>query len=507
MEQKSLFEPFNLNGSSPDDVKKIIVDPVSHEVHLILPIFPLGKRAKPPDDFAITNNFPGVYAELQRAIGKADLTLMKTLDNKFAHPRNDALSVLENYKMQSNYSLGKLEYVFPKPGKNNVVWGSYNVVDPIGKKVVLKYKDSYNKGVIPFFTSSQIARESTEDPHNVKKFDLMHTTLTDGPAFGEELSRVGGVCQGDIQSCVFQYGAANDKVSDIGMNIHGDVIDVFHTEGNCPFCVEKELTNLFEKNSDYILNSASKASMPNNEEQKSGVIKPDEDQSSNSTSRAPIDVESLSENVAKKIAELTKANEVSSVEEAKTKTKDNEVTDKKEVTVDIENHPVVKELLNTVKTLKEQVDSFSGTVKEKDEKLSVLESKAQETEIGDILAAYEYNFYDPETQKVDPAKWEAAFKFAKENKLSPTQVKAYLETLSPFGMKPRKMEAMITNKASLNRGVPKFNSAFEGKEPEGEEGGEEGGTEEKKVHSASTNRVVPKYMGLLRTVVRDNNLE
>jgi hypothetical protein len=509
MEQKSTFGNIML-PNNPDDIKKIIADPASNEVHLILPIFPLGKKAKPPDDFAINDNFENAYNELQRAIGKADLTLMKTLDNKFAHPRNDALSVIENYKMQSHYSLGKLDYVFTKPDSKNRVIGSYNITDPTGKKVVLKYKDSYNKGIIPLFTSSQIARASTEDPHNVKKFDLMHTTLTDGPAFGEELSRVGGVCQGDIKSCVFQYGAASNTVSDVGMDIHGNVIDVYHTEGNCPFCVETELTNLFEnnlKNSDYILNSASKASMGNNEEQKGGVVRPDEDQSS--TSRAPIDVEALSENVAKKVAELTKANEVSSVEEAKTKTKENEVTDKKDVVIDIDNHPKVKALEEIVKGLVEKVESFSGTVKEKDEKLSVLESKAQETEIGDILAAYEYNFYDPETGKVDPAKWEAAYKFAKDHKLKPSEVKAYLETLSPFGMKPRKTEAMITNKASVNRGVPKYNSAFEGKEPE-EGDGEEGdspGEEEKKIHSASTNRVIPKYMGLLRTVVRDNNLE
>jgi hypothetical protein len=496
-------------GSDPEDIKKLILDPVSHEVHLILPIFPLGKVAKPPDDFAIDNDFENAYNELMRAYGKADLTLMKTLDNKFAHPRNDALSVIENYKMQANYSIGKYEHTFPKPDSNNVVWGSYNVIDPIAKKVVMKYKDSLEKGIVPRFTSSQIAREPNQDKYRIRKFDLMHTTLTDGPAFGEELSKVGAVCQGDIQSCVLKYNAAGDVVSDVGMNIHGDVIDLDFKE--CPFCVETELTNIFEnnlKNSDYILSSASKASMPNNEENKGGITKPDEDQSG--TSRAPIDVEALSENVAKKVAELTKANEVESVEEAKNKTKDNEVTDKKDVVVDIENHPVVKGLLETVKSLTEQVKSFSGTVKEKDEKLSVMEAKANETEIGDLLAAFEYNFYDPDTGKADPARWEAAFKFAKEQKLTPTQLRTYLETLSPYGTKSRKMEAAITHKASLNRGVPKYNSAFEGKEPgEGDQDGEEeeeGG--EKKIHSAGRrSNDVPKYMNLLSTVVRDNNLE
>jgi dihydroneopterin aldolase len=491
---------------NPEDIKKIVVDPVSHEIHLFLPIFPLGKKAKPPDDFAIYNDYQNAYKQVQRAIGKADVTLMKTLDNKFAHPRNDALSVIENYKMQSNYSIGKLEYVFPKPDSNNRMWGSYNITDPVAKKVVMKYKDSFEKGIIPLFTSSQIAREPTDNPNAVKNFDLMHTTLTDGPAFGKELSMVGGVCQGDMQSCMLKYNAASDRVTDVGMTIHGDVIDLKFEE--CPFCVETELTNIFEnnlKNSDYILNSASKASMPNNEEQKGGVVKPDEDQSG--TSRAPIDVEALSENVAKKVAELTKANEVGSVEEAKGKTKDNEVNDKKDVVVDIENHPKFKAMEELVKGLVDQVKSVAGTIKEKDEKLSVLESKASETEIGDLLAAFEFNFYDPETGKADPARWEAAFKFAKEKKMTPTELRTYLETLSPYGSKPRKMEALVTNKASLNRGVPKYNSAFEGKEPgEGDQDGEEEEGGEKKLHSAGR-REIPKYMNLLSTVVRDNNLE
>jgi hypothetical protein len=505
--------------SDPDDIKKIIVDPVSQEVHLILPIFPLGKKAKPPDDFAITNNFPGVYNELQRAIGKADLTLMKTLDNKFAHPRKDGINpltgkqytVLDNFKMQSHYSLGKLEYVFPKPDSKNRVIGSYNVTDPTGKKVVLKYKDSYLEGVIPLFTSSQIAREATEDPHNVKKFDLMHTTLTDGPAFGEELSRVEGVCQGDIQSCVFQYGAASDKVADIGMNVHDNMVELYHTEGNCPFCVETELTHLFEnnlKNSDYILNSASNHRMPETEKGKeSEVLKPDENQGSNNESRAPINTEALAAQVAEKIAKLNKDNEISNTAtDSKNESKESEKETGKETSkdIDISNHPAYKKLEALVVDLAGKVESVVGTVKEKDEKLSFLEAKNQEAEIGDILAQYEFNFYDPETQKVDPAKWESAFKFAKDNKLTPKQVKAYLETLSPYGSKPRKMEAMITNKASTNRGVPKYNSAFEGKDPETEES-EEGG--EKEIHSGGrTVKDVPRYMNLLNTVVRDNNL-
>ena len=376
--------------SNPDDIKKIVVDPVSHEIHLILPVFPLGKKAKPPDDFAIDNDFENSYNELKRAYGRADLTLMKTLDNKFAHPRNDALSVIENYKMQANYSIGKYEYTLPKPDNKNVVWGSYNVTDPVAKKVVLKYKDSYNKGVIPLFTSSQIARDSNQDKHRIRKFDLMHTTLTDGPAFGEELSKVGAVCQGDMQSCLLKYNSASDKSAEVGMNIHGDVIDLKFEE--CPFCIETELTNIFEnnlKNSDYILSSASNGRMVNPDEKTAEILKPDQDQSSTSESRAPIDTEKLAASVSAKVADMMKANEVGSVEEAKAKTKEEAEQRAAETTPKNDSNPDYKKLESIVVDLAQKVEAMSGVIKEKDEKLSVFEAKNREAEIGDILAKYQ----------------------------------------------------------------------------------------------------------------------
>ena len=446
---------------------------------------------------------------------------MKTLDNKFAHPRNDALGVMENYVMQSHYSVGKLDYVFPKPDHNNVVWGSYDITDPVAKKVIMKYKDSYNAGHVPLFTSSQIVRNASEDKYNVKEFDLMHTTLTDGPAFGEELSKIGAVCQGDLQQCVFKYGAAGDKSADLGMDIAGNVVDIYHTSDNCPFCIETELTNIFEnnlKNSDYILNSASNLRMPETEEKGKAaeILQPDVDQSKDNPSRAPINTEELANNVAKKISELNKQHEISNTATDNKKSSDEKevvkVTTSEHKEVDISNHPVVKKLEALVVDLANKVESMSGTVKEKDEKLSVLEARTQETEIGDLLAKYINNFMDPETGKTDPAKWEDTFKYLKDTKWTPKQIEALLEKISPYGTKERKVE-VVTHKASTNRGVPKYNAAFgaEANEPptteEDEEAEEQGKDKEGKIHSASTNREISPGIRMIGKFVRSNDLD
>ncbi len=509
---RSLPSPARLKfGSDPDNVRSIIVDSTSNDIHLIVPIFPLGKVAKPPDDFAIDDDFNNAYNRLQRAIGKADLTLMKTLDNKFAHPRDDKISVKENYVMQSHYSLGKLEYIFPKPDAFNRVCGSYNVTDPTGKKVVMKYREYFDKGAIPFFTSSQIVRNASEPKYKVRTFDLMHTTLTDEPAFGKELSAVSAVCQGDVRSCVMNYAAASGKVSEVGIDINGNIIDIHHTKENCTFCVETELTNIFEnniKNSEYILNSASIPQM-SAQEGKQEVIKPDEDQSTNNASRMPIDVEKLSTDVAKKIAELNKQNEISSTaSEKEEEKKPEEPPEGKEEgkNVDIANHPLVKQLLDKVNKLSAAQEDLSKAVKEKDATIDTLTAKNNEAEIGDLLAAHEYNFFDPETGKVDPSKWEAAYEYLKSTGWNKKQIETLLSKITPFGTKARKTEAeqLITQKASTNRGVPKYNAAFgeEAKEPPTEEAKE-------KIESASTNRVdgEPAGIKLVRRFVSNNNLE
>ncbi|HTH21695.1 MAG TPA: hypothetical protein VL854_05725, partial [Nitrososphaeraceae archaeon] len=97
-------------------VKKIVVDPTSGDVTLITPIFPLGKVTNHKEEFkkwGVAKVVEKVYGNLKRAVGKADLTLMKTLDNHFAHPTNPDDTPWKNYTYQSQYSLGKLAHVYP----------------------------------------------------------------------------------------------------------------------------------------------------------------------------------------------------------------------------------------------------------------------------------------------------------------------------------------------------------------------------------------------------------
>ena len=488
-------------ATDPYKVKHITADPNSSEVHIILPVVRLGVVNK--EDFAIADDFERIYRELYRGIGKADLTLMKTLDGiHFAHPRDDRYTVKQNYHMQQNYSIGKLEYIFPKADENKVVWGSYNVTDPTAKQVALKYRDAYNKGVVPLFTSSQFARTPDQDKHNIKEFDIMHTTLTDEPAYGKEFSQVGAVCQGPLHTCVNSYAAAGETSSPIGVNIHGDVIDLFFEQ--CPFCIETEMTNLFENNlkinNDYILNSASITQMSSEEKKTPQILNPEEDQNKKSE---PFNADALATAVIKKLDEQKKSNEVNTVEEAKKRTDDHLVkNDAAELKpFDIKSHPDYIALEERVKQAFAKIDEVTGTIKQKDDTINKLSEKASETEIGDILAEHEYNFYDPETQKVDPAKWEEAFKFALENKLSPTQLRNYLKTFSPYGSKPRKMEQVIA-KASTNRGVPKFESAFDSKEVS-----EVVDETKTKMDSASTIHEIPAGIRLIRSIVRENSLD
>src|SRR4029079_2935066 len=357
----------------------------------------------------------------------------------------------------------------------------------------------------------------------------------DLPAFGKELSEVSAVCQGDINSCVMNYAAASGEVAEIGMDIRGNVIDLRHPEGNCPFCVETELTNLFENNlkinkdSDYIVSSASTLKMPDTTETQKGeqkIIFPDnkdEIEAKNPPRQGAITYPTADE-IAAKIREQTEKNVVSSTEEAKEKAKsdakDNEVTETKETkvvkeTIDIENHPLVKKLMETVTGLSNQVKSLSEDKAVKETKLTRLERERMADNIGNVLAKFEYNFHDPDTGKPAPEKFEEAFKFLAATDWTPEQIETIISKLSPFGSKSRKMEAaIVTNKASTNRGVPRYNAAFnaEMKDPPSDEEveeDEENGTEGKKIiSSASTHRKSfekPVGIRLMERAVKGNN--
>lgn len=498
------------NNTSTEEIKKIVVDATSNDVYLILPIFPLGVKSNPPNPkeaYAMDNDFNHIYKELERAIGKADLTLVKSMDGHFIHPRDDKNTPKENYLLQQSYSIGRLAYTLPKP-INNTVMGAYKITDPRAKEVIEKYEESYNKGIIPFYTSSQIAREPTDDPLRVRNFDLMHTTLTDGPAFGKALSKVGAVCRGDVYSCAYKYGAASNEVGEIGINIHGDVIDFRHQE-KCPFCVEEALTDLFENNrninnrninNDYILNSASKNQMVD-EGKNSEVIEPNKDQRQG----APIlNAEEITKLIDAQLEKKRKDNEITippTEEQKNTETKGNDKKD--DPLKDLENHPAFKKVMEVINAQANEIKTLKGEKAVTDTELQSYKQKTHADEIGMTLAEFEHNFHDPDTGKPDPKAFEEAYKYAVGEGIAPEKVKVLLSKFSPFGTKARKTpENLVTQKASTRRGVPKYNAAFE-------EGSEE--EKEKIQHSASEHsaptgtptgiKVVDYFVG------RSNNLE
>lgn len=457
------------------NVKKIVVDPTSGDVHLITPIFPIGKITNHKElvkKWGVTEIARKVYENCCRAIGKADLTLMKTLDDHFAHPTKEGASQFENYTFQSQYSLGKLAHVFPNPDSDKVMWGAYKITDPIAKPVVLEYMDSYNKGLVPLFTSSQIVNSASENPYAIERFDLMHTTLTDDPSFGTELTKVGAVCQGNTQQCTMQIRTASNTSENVNVMIIGKDVNIRHK--TCPFCIETELRNLFSKNSSLKLNKASNLQMsaqqtdekPNEEK----IINPDADQNNNSSKIDPIELSKL---VDEKIKEAFNKQEVKSQEQEKPEEqKPESPQENKEEKIKIETSkeisfkdtPEYKQMQAKIEKLaqvaeKNKVDS---------EELKTLKAEQNFNKIGTLLAKYESNFVNPETNKADAKSFDKAFEFLRNTGWELTDIETTLQILSPYGNTSKKytepQKQSVIQSAARNRGIPQYNSAFGDKE-------------------------------------------
>lgn len=460
-------------------VKKIVVDPSNGKVHLITPIFPLGKVTNHKElikRWGMSTFVDKVYNNLQRAIGKADLTIMKTLDNHFAHPTQEGKSQFENYTYQSHYSIGKLAHVFRNPDSDKVMWGAYDVTDPIGKQVTLEYMDSYNKGLVPLFTSSQIVNSASENPYSIENFDLMHTTLTDDPSFGKELTKVGAVCQGDTQQCVMQIRtASNTNAERVNVVLMGNNVEIHHKQ--CPFCVESELRDLFKMNSSLKLNKASNIQMSEKPQEKPAeeqkIIMPDADQQKSNSS---LDPKQLADDITSRITETFNKQEVKKQEEqkpAETKVETPKEEKKQEYVkvegikeYNIEEDPKFKKMQAQMEKMSKIIESN----KVDSEELKTLRAEQNFNKIGSTLAKYEGNFIDPTTGKADAKAFDQAFEFLRKTGWNVEDIETTLQILSPFGTKvqtynkaPEK-ELSVIQKAANNRGVPKLDAAFDKEE-------------------------------------------
>lgn len=491
------------------NVKKIVLDP-NGDVHVITPIFPLGKISNHAELFkrwGVTEVAAKAYENLKRAIGKADLTLMKTLDNHFAHPTKEGNDQYENFTYQSHYSLGKLEHVYPNPDSDKVMWGSYKILDPVAKEVAIEYMDSYNKGVVPLYTSSQIVNSASENPYSIEKFDLMHTTLTDEPSFGKELTKVGAVCQGDTQQCVLQIKTASNNTESVGVNIHGKTIDIFHNE--CPFCVRTELSNLFYQNSLHKINHASNIKMEKQDaeqkEEGSKMIMPDKEQEQK-TDSSQLDPTKLAQDISSKvIADFKKseihdeAKNVATAEEKKEAPKEEkkvtETAPEASKTIRFEDTDEYKAMAKKIEKL-EKIAEKNAT---DSEELKTLRAEQNYSKIGTLLASYESNFINPENGKADPKSFDKAFDFLRKTGWSVDDIDTVLKIVTPYGSversykAPKQEEQSIIQKASQNRGVPKYDSAF----------GEE--KEEEQVNKASDTKS-DEGLSLLDSMLKENEI-
>lgn len=482
------------------NVRKIVADSTSNKVHLITPIFPLGKVTNHKElikKWGVSTFVDKVYGHLQRAIGKADLTVMKTLDNHFAHPTKEGADQWQNYTYQSHYSIGKLAHVFRNPDSNQVMWGAYDITDPTGKAVALEYMDSYNKGLVPLYTSSQIVNSASENPLSIENFDLMHTTLTDDPSFGKELTKVGAVCQGDTQQCVLQIRTASNTTENVNVMFIGKEVEIHHKE--CPFCLGTALRDLFNKNSSLKLNKASNLQMPDNNEQKQvegekktpDVIAPDADQKKDSST---FDPKAMADEITARVtAEFNKQQVAKAEEQAKAdETKKDEAKKNIEATAEtlkpfnIEDSPQYKAMMKRL----EKAEAAVEKNKVDSDKLKSLEAEQNFNKIGYTLAKYEYNFVNPETGKADTKAFDKAFEYLRNTGWSVEDIETHMSILSPFGAVAHKQqqEMSVIQKAANNYGVPKLDAAFE---------------KGKETHSAS-NVNQPSGLSLVDSILREN---
>lgn len=501
-------------GGETVHVRKIVVDPSSGQTTVIVPIMPLGKVAK--SGFGVADDEQNAYQHCCRAIGKADLTLMKTLDGHFAHPSKDALSTIENYRYQQTYSVGKLQYVFPKVDSQRRLWGAFNVTDHVAQSVFQKYEDSYNQGIIPLWTSAQIVNSASENQKAIRYFDLMHVTLTDDPAFGKELTQVGAVCQGPVQSCVLKFNAASNARGSVGINLYGDIVDLRYE--TCPFCVETALTNIMEQNikvnqdSFNIFNRGSNINMPDDtktegteKKPETEVVQPDaakDDKQKDDSSANPLN--GMMKEVLSKVDELAKKTEANTIktdtskpeEEKKPETKADEKPDAQKPTpIDweaVSKDPKFEEIVN--KKIEDKIES----IKEKDTDYQQMKNEARYNMVGGVLASRHRNFIDPNTGKPDAKKFDAALDFFMKSNYTKPQIEAMLDTISPFATaetSPTEEQAPVqTHKASNTRGVPTTNAAFEDKD-------------DKKVNKASNSNLsdIHDSIRFVDAIITDNS--
>lgn len=149
------------------------------------------KKSKKVNDSTIDNN-------VLKSRGHA-LTLYprQHSDNNWIwdHPVIETNSLTDNIELQKKYTIGheiKLKKV--KDGYWNAV---YEITDAGAKKLLGQYEGK----TIPFFTSTGIIHNSSEDPLDIKDWRIIHNAIVSEPANGFEKAAMVDMCSGTEQTC------------------------------------------------------------------------------------------------------------------------------------------------------------------------------------------------------------------------------------------------------------------------------------------------------------------
>lgn len=111
------------------------------------------------------------------------------------HPVIETNSLGQNIELQKKYTIGnniRLKKV--KDGYWNAV---YEITDEGAKKLLAQYEGK----TIPFYTSTGIIHNSSEDPLNIADWRIIHNAIVSEPANGFQRAAMVDMCQGTEQTC------------------------------------------------------------------------------------------------------------------------------------------------------------------------------------------------------------------------------------------------------------------------------------------------------------------
>ena len=149
------------------------------------------KKSKKVNETTIDNN-------VLKSRGHA-LTLYPRQHDKnnwiWDHPVIETNSLTDNLELQKKYTIGhEIKIKKVKDGYWNAV---YEITDAGAKKLLGQYEGK----TIPFYTSTGIIHNSSENPLDIKDWRIIHNAIVSQPANGFEKAAMVDMCSGTEQTC------------------------------------------------------------------------------------------------------------------------------------------------------------------------------------------------------------------------------------------------------------------------------------------------------------------